>query len=287
MQETVENKENWLLIIKSEKTWFDLNLTDLWHYRDLLIMFVRRDFVSTYKQTILGPLWFIIQPVLTTFLFVIIFDKVARIPTDQIPSPLFYLSGLVIWNYFLTCLNQTATTLSKNTDLFGKVYFPRLIVPLASVMSALISFSIQFVLLLLVLIYYILFEGLTLNINYTIAFIPVLLCVVAALGLGIGIIVSAVTTKYRDLLHLVTFGTQLLLYVTPVIYPLSFVTEQYRAFLLANPVTPLIESFRYALLGEGTLGMGYLAYSIGITTVILMIGILVFNKVQKNFMDVI
>jgi lipopolysaccharide transport system permease protein len=287
MQEQIENNEKWALIIKSKTGWFDLHLADLWHYRDLLFLFVKRDFVSMYKQTILGPLWFLIQPVLTTFLFVIIFDKVARIPTDEIPSPLFYLSGLIIWNYFSTCLTNTATTFSKNTDLFGKVYFPRLIIPLASVISALISFAIQFALLVFLLLYYYVFKGISINLNVAIILIPVLILVIAGLGLGIGIIISALTTKYRDLVYLINFGIQLFMYVTPIIYPLSFVTGKYRSFILANPITALVETFRYALLGVGTFDPWYLGYSILITFAVLIIGVLVFNKVQKNFMDVI
>jgi lipopolysaccharide transport system permease protein len=286
MQPLVEPKR-WSLIIKPQTPWFDLHLHDLWRYRDLLFMFVKRDFVSVYKQTILGPIWFVIQPLLTTLMFIIIFDKVAGIPTDGAPPALFYLSGLVVWNYFSACLNKTATTFTANANIFGKVYFPRLIVPLSNVLSALISFCIQMGLLLGLIAYYYLFLGSKIYFNYFLLFIPFLLLLVAGLGLGFGIIISSITTKYRDLVFLVSFGVQLLMYATPVIYPLSFFHGKYKAFILANPITPLIEGFRFALLGVGEVNIMYISYSVLFTFITLFIGVLIFNKVQKNFMDVV
>ncbi|WP_246343698.1 ABC transporter permease [Adhaeribacter radiodurans] len=250
-------------------------------------MFVKRDFVSLYKQTILGPLWFIIQPILTTFMFVIIFNKIAGISTNGIPSALFYLSGLVIWNYFSTCLTTTANTFTANAGIFGKVYFPRLIVPLSSVLSALISFCIQLGILLVLIGYYYFILDVNIKFNPYVLFIPFLLLVIALLGLGLGIIISSVTTKYRDLVFLVTFGIQLLMYATPIIYPLSFLSGKYKAFILANPITPIVEIFRYSLLGVGEVNIWYIAYSITFTLVTLFIGVLIFNKVEKSFMDVI
>lgn len=217
--------EKWTLIIKPKTSWFDLHLKDIWTYRDLLLMFVKRDFIAVYKQTILGPLWFLIQPLLTTIMFILVFDKVAKIPTDSAPPALFYLSGLVIWNYFSSCLNKTSVTFTANAGIFGKVYFPRLIIPLSNVVSALIGFAIQLTLLLLLIAYHHWVLGINIQLNTYLIFIPFLLLLVAALGLGVGIIISSLTTKYRDMVHLVSFGTQLLMYATPVIYPLSFLKE--------------------------------------------------------------
>ena len=279
--------KKWSLIIKPKTSWFELNLHDLWQYRDLLFMFVRRDFVSVYKQTILGPLWFVVQPLLTTLTFIIVFDRVANIPTDGAPPALFYLSGLVIWNYFSACLNKTANTFTANAGIFGKVYFPRLIVPLSNVLSAFISFGIQLGLLLLLIGYYYFFLGSSIYFNKFLFFIPILLSLIAALGLGLGIIISSVTTKYRDLVFLVSFGVQLLMYATPVIYPLSFFEGKYKTFLLVNPITPLVEVFRYSLLGVGEFTIWSIAYCFLFTFITLLIGILIFNRVEKSFMDVV
>jgi lipopolysaccharide transport system permease protein len=278
--------EEWSLIIKPKTSWFELHLEDLWRYRDLLFMFVKRDFVSVYKQTILGPLWFVIQPILTTLMFVVIFGKVANIPTDGAPPILFYLSGLTMWNYFATCLNKTATTFTANAAIFGKVYFPRLIMPLSNVISSLIGFGIQLGLLLVMMAFYY-FRGDQISPNAFILLMPVLLLIISSLGLGLGIIISSLTTKYRDLTYLVTFGVQLLMYATPVIYPLSFVEGKLRAVILANPITPLVEIFRYSMLGVGTFDAWHLGYSVAFTFITLFIGVLIFNKVEKSFMDVV
>lgn len=283
----LSENEKWSLIIKPKTSWFDLHLKDLWRYRDLLLMFVKRDFISVYKQTILGPLWFVIQPLLTTVMFIVIFDRVANIPTDGAPPALFYLSGLVIWNYFATCLNKTSTTFTANTDIFGKVYFPRLIMPLSNVVSALIGFGIQLLLLFLLILYFYFFLDVGIQLNSYVLIIPIVLLIVAALGLGFGVIISSLTTKYRDLVHLVTFGIQLLMYATPVIYPLSFFSGNYRLFILANPLTPLMEVFRYSLLGVGEFNIWHLSYSMVFTLLALSAGILLFNRIEKSFMDVV
>ncbi|CAN5879432.1 ABC transporter permease [soil metagenome] len=285
-QPTLDSEE-WLLVIKPKTSWFDLHLQDLWRYRDLLFMFVKRDFISMYKQTILGPLWFLIQPTLTTIMFLVVFNKVAEIPTDGAPPVLFYMSGLVIWNYFSTCLTKTASTFTSNSGIFGKVYFPRLIMPLSNVISSLISFGIQLGLLLAIMLYFYLFTDTTVQLNGYILLLPFLLMLIAGLGLGLGIIISSLTTKYRDLAYLVSFGVQLLMYATPVIYPLSFMSGKYKAFIMANPITPIIEMFRYSVLGVGEFSVGFVAYSVFFTALVLVIGVLIFNKVEKSFMDVV
>lgn len=285
---TIDTKAaKWSLVIKPKTSLFELHLYDVWRYRDLLLMFVKRDVTATYKQTILGPLWFIIQPLLSTFMFVIIFDRVAGIPTDGIPSALFYLSGMVVWNYFATCLNDTAVTFTMNTGIFGKVYFPRIIAPLSNVMSALIRFGIQLAILFVMIGYYYFFTDASIRLGVLVFLIPFILLLVASLGLGIGLIVSSLTTKYRDLSFLVSFGVQLLMYATPIIYPLSFLKGTYKTLILANPMTPLIELFRYATLGVGEVSVSYLIYSASVTAIIFFIGIIVFNKVEKSFMDVV
>lgn len=286
-EQITDTKEEWTLIIEPKSSLWDLKLAELWRYRDLLFLFVKRDFVSLYKQTILGPLWFIIQPLLTTLIFIIFFDKIAGIPTGGVPSVLFYLSGLVIWNYFSSCLTITAGSFSTNAQLFGKVYFPRLVVPLSKILSGLLTFGIQLVILLLFIAYYVFFKNLQINLNEYALLLPFLVALTAGLALGGGIIISALTTKYRDLIFLITFGVQLLMYATPVIYPLSFVSEKYKLFVLANPLTPLIEYFRFALLGIGEFNIFYLGYSVLFTVAILLTGIMVFNKVERNFIDVI
>jgi lipopolysaccharide transport system permease protein len=280
------NSEDWTLVIRPKSGWFDLHLTDLWRYRDLIIMFVRRDFFSLYKQTILGPLWFFIQPLLTTLTFTVIFGNIAKLDTDGLPKVLFYLSGITAWNYFSDCLMKTSETFNVNASIFGKVFFPRLVVPLSVVISNLIKFGIQLFLFLGFYLYFLFGDN---NIHPTSALLllPVLLLMMAALGLGSGILVSSLTTKYRDLRFLVQFGTQLLMYTTPVIFPLSKLPEQYRWIMAANPMTPIIETFRYAFLGTGTFSWGLLGYSAVVTVIIFAVGIVLFNRVQKTFMDTV
>src|SRR5690554_766449 len=287
MSKSPQASNYWSLVIRPKTYWFDLHLYDLWRYRDLLMMFVRRDFVSLYKQTILGPLWFVVQPLLTTLMFIIVFDIVAEIPTDGIPPALFYLSGLVVWNYFSTCLTKTSNTFSANAEIFGKVYFPRLVVPLSNVISALISFGIQLTLLFVLLGYFYFFHDSGIYLNRYLVFLPFLLILIALLSLGLGIIISSLTTKYRDLVFLVNFGVQLLMYATPVIYPLSFFEGKYKVLILANPLTPIIEIFRYSILGVGEINLWHVAYSVLFTTITLLLGVLVFNRVEKSFIDVV
>jgi lipopolysaccharide transport system permease protein len=278
------DSENWSLVIRPQRNLFDLRLRELWKYRDLTGLFVRRDFVSVYKQTILGPLWFLIQPILTTITFTVIFGRIAKMPTDGLPQFLFYMSGTVVWTYFSDCLNKTSNTFITNSQLFGKVYFPRLTVPISILISTLIAFIIQFILFLGFTLYFWL-KGAAIQPNMWVLFTPVLLVMMAGLGLGCGIIVSSLTTRYRDLRFLVAFGVQLWMFVTPIIYPVSSIPEQYQMLIKANPITPIVETFRYAFLGAGTVSIPNLLYSAGFMLVVLTIGILLFNRIEATFMD--
>ncbi len=281
-----QKKENWTLVIKPKRHLFDVNLKELWKYRDLIILFVRRDFVSKYKQTILGPLWFIIQPLLTTIMFTVVFGHIAGISTNGLPQVLFYMSGIVSWNYFSTCINSTSNTFLQNAHIFGKVYFPRLTVPISIVISNLIQFVIQFVFLLFFMLYFWI-SGANFTPNIYILLIPFLLILMAGLGLGFGIVISSLTTKYRDLTNLVSFGIQLWMYATPVIYPLSEIPEKYSLIIIANPVSAIVETFRYSLLGGSEPSLYNLLYSFVFMIVILSIGILMFNRIEKSFMDTV
>lgn len=283
---TSPSDQDWDLIIRPQRSWWDLRLDELWRYRDLVLLFVRRDFVSVYKQTILGPLWYLIQPLLTTLVFTIVFGNIASLPTDDLPPFLFYLSGTVIWAYFADCLNKTSQTFISNASLFGKVYFPRLAVPVSILISNLITFSIQFSLFLAFLAYFAL-RGSSVQPNLWVLITPLLLLMMAGFGLGFGIIVSALTTRYRDLRFLVSFGVQLWMYATPVIYPLSSIPEQYRLYIQLNPLTPIVESFRFAFLGAGELHPLHLLYSLGVMLLALLLGVLLFNRVEQTFMDTI
>jgi lipopolysaccharide transport system permease protein len=285
-QPTTSNDQDWDLIIRPQRSWWDLRLDELWRYRDLVLLFVRRDFVSVYKQTILGPLWYLIQPLLTTLVFTVVFGNIARLPTDDLSPFLFYLSGTVIWAYFADCLNKTSQTFISNAGLFGKVYFPRLAVPVSILISNLITFSIQFGLFLVFLAYFIL-SGSAVQPNIWVLITPLLLLMMAGFGLGFGIIVSALTTRYRDLRFLVSFGVQLWMYATPVIYPLSSIPEQYRLYIQLNPLTPIVESFRFAFLGAGELHPLHLLYSLGVMLLALLLGVLLFNRVEQTFMDTV
>ena len=279
--------EDWDLIIRPQRRWLDLRLGELWRYQDLVLLFVRRDFVSVYKQTVLGPLWYLIQPLLTALTFTVIFGKLAQLPTDGLPPLLFYMSGTVVWAYFADCLNKTANTFVQNASLFGKVYFPRLAVPMSVLISNLITFLIQFALFLALLVYFGL-RGAPVQLHWTwIMFSPVLLLIMAGLGLGFGIIVSSLTTKYRDLRFLVTFGVQLLMYATPVIYPISAIAPRFQWLILANPMTAVVEAFRYAYLGAGTQSLLSLAYSFGFMVLVVLVGAIIFNRVEQTFMDTV
>ena len=281
--------ETWDIIITNKSRLFSLDINEVWRYRDLLAMYVKRDIITFYKQTILGPLWFVIQPLFTTIMFMFVFGGIAGISTDGIPQAVFYLGGLVCWNYFQDCLSKCSDTFNANQAIFGKVYFPRLVVPLSIVISNLIKMAIQFGLFLVVYIYY-LASGVDFYLNFTILFVPILMVMLGCLGLGFGMIISSMTTKYRDLRFLITFGVQLWMYATPVIYPLSVMKGTYPNYiwiLVANPLTAILETFKYAFTGVGEFNWLYLSYSFAFTILILMLGILVFNRVQRNFMDVI
>lgn len=285
-----EEHSDWDLVIKGKSSLFDLNFADLWRYRDLLYMFVKRDFVSFYKQTILGPLWFFIQPIFTTIVFSFIFGNLAGISTDGLPKYLFYLTGITSWAYFSDCLTKTSTVFRDNAGIFGKVYFPRLIMPLSIVVSNLVRFGVQLLLMICMMIYFYLFpvEGTSFHVTYGLFLFPLLVLLMALLGLGLGLIITAMTTKYRDLTFLVTFGVQLLMYGTTVIYPLSYAREKgYGSIMELNPMTGIIEAFRYAFLGKGEFTAFSLGYSILVTIVILFVGIVIFNKTEKNFVDTI
>lgn len=281
-----QSESEWTLEIKPVSGWFNFHLKDVWKYRDLLFMFVKRDFVSVYKQTILGPFWFFLQPILTTITFTIVFGNIAKIPTDGIPPILFYMSGIVCWGYFSDCLTRTSSTFITNANIFGKVYFPRLVSPLSNIISLLMKFGIQMILLICFLIYFKM-NGSDVNPNIYILLTPYLILLMAGLGLGFGIIVSSLTTKYRDLTFLVSFGVQLLMYATPVIYPLSALPEKYKWVVLANPMTSIVDTFRFAYLGAGTFNAGNLLYTSVFVVIILTIGIIVFNRVEKTFMDTV
>jgi lipopolysaccharide transport system permease protein len=281
--------EDWDIEITPKSSLFDLRLKDTWHYRDLLLLLVRRDFVSFYKQTILGPVWFFVQPIITILIYNLVFSNLAGIKTDGIPAPLFYLAGTIIWNYFADCLTKTSTVFKDNAAMLGKVYFPRLIMPLSIVLSNLVRFAVQFLLFLAFMAIY-WGRGAIIAPNATILLFPLLIVIIAALGLGLGMIISAVTTKYRDLAFVVTFGVPLLMYTTTVIYPLSAAVTKYPAYswlIKFNPITAVIETLRYGFLGQGSFSWSLLGYSTGVTAVILLIGIIIFNKVERTFVDTV
>jgi len=279
-------QQEWDLIIQPQRAWWDLHLGELWRYRDLIRWLVWRDFVAYYKQTILGPLWYFIQPLLTTGIFTIIFGRIAKLPTDGLPPFLFYLAGNTIWGYFSTCLANTSNTFVNNAAIFGKVYFPRLSIPISVIISNLISFVIRLGLFLGFLVYFLL-VGTAVQPNLWILLLPVLILIMAGLGLGLGIIISSLTTKYRDLQQLVGFGVQLLMYATPVIYPLSSAEGIWRWLLLANPMTEVIEVFRLGFLGTSSLQPIYLLYSAMFMIIVLLVGMLIFHRVEATFMDTV
>ena len=285
MKAELSDKE-WDLVIEGSTSLFDLNFRDVWRYRDLLVMFVKRDFVSFYKQTILGPLWFFIQPLFTTIIFTFVFGQLAGISTDGLPQPLFYLAGITAWNYFADCLTKTSTVFRDNANIFGKVYFPRLILPLSIVASNLVRFAVQMLLFFIMMGYYG-WQGASFSPNWALLMFPVLVLMMALLGLGLGLIITAMTTKYRDLAFLVTFGVQLLMYTTTVIYPLSAAPEKFKKIIELNPMTGIIEAFRYSFLGKGEFSVWSVGYSAGITVIMLILGIVIFNKTEKTFVDTV
>ncbi len=274
-------------IIKPKGKLFEIDFKEIWRYRDLLVMFIKRDIVTQYKQTILGPTWYFIQPALTTIMYMVVFGGIAGISTDGLPQPLFYLAGIVLWQYFSECLNKTSATFTQNQHIFGKVYFPRLISPLSNVLSNLVRMSIQFLLFLIVYVYYVA-VGVDVMPNVYALLLPLLIVMLAGLSLGFGIIISSMTTKYRDLTILFTFIVQLWMYATPVIYPLSTITnEKIRMLMGINPLTSIFEAFKYGMLGVGQFSWGGLGYSFGFMVVLLLVGVVVFNKVQRSFMDTV
>ncbi len=292
MKQNSEN-ENWTTVIKPHNSLFEVNLKEIWDYRDLLTLFVKRDITVQYKQTVLGPLWWLIQPALTVIMYMVVFGGIAGIPTDGIPQPLFYLGGVCMWQYFADCLNKTSNTFVTNAGIFGKVYFPRLIMPLANVTSNLVRFGIQLGLFVIVYIYYAIM-GMAPNPNWYLLLFPLLVVMMAGLALGFGIIISSLTTKYRDLQILFSFVVQLWMYGTPIVYPLSQVAGKkvlgldLTTIMCLNPVTPVIETFKHGALGAGQfIGWGWLAYSFVFMIVLLSLGVLIFNKVQKSFMDTV
>lgn len=279
-------KEDWTEVIESQTRWLSINWLEIWVYRDLLYMLVKRDFVTFYKQTILGPLWFIFQPIIMTFTYVIIFGNIAGISTDGIPQFLFYLSGITLWSYFSESLNKVSTVFKDNAGMFGKVYFPRLIMPMSIVVSGLIKLGIQFGIFLVVLAYYFFFQG-NIHPNVWSLAIPVLIFLLALQSLGLGMIISSLTTKYKDLVFLVTFGIQLFMFVTPVIYPSSILPNNFKFIFELNPLTGIFECFRYGFLGAGAFEPFMLLYSSISAIVIFLLGTLIYNKVEKDFMDTV
>lgn len=287
IQNSTSAKQEWDIVIKSQTNLFDFKLNELSHYRDLIWQFVRRDFVAQYKQTILGPVWHFIQPVFTTLMYLIVFSRIARLPTDGIEPVLFYLSGITIWTYFSTSLINTSNTFTGNAAIFGKVYFPRLIIPLSSVISNIVKFGIQFLLLFVAMLWY-QFHGSPILFNTHWLYIPLLVILLAGIGLGCGIIISSVTTKYRDFTVLLAFAIQLMMYITPVIYPLSFFNNSHYKWIIdLNPLTPVVEGFRYCLFGKGSVIAGSIMYSMGFMIVSLLTGTIMFNKVERSFMDTV
>jgi lipopolysaccharide transport system permease protein len=285
--ENVEQKQKWAHIIETKHSLFKLNLKDLWEYKDLLRLLVKRDYITFYKQTILGPFWFFVQPLLTTIMFVLIFRKLAGLSTDGIPPPLFYMTGIIAWNYFADCLTKTSGVFKDNANVFGKVYFPRLIIPLSIVISSLVRFGVQLLLLVIFILYYVIFKDFHFRLDAHLILFPVLVLLMAFLGLALGLIISALTTKYRDLTFLVTFGVQLFMYATPVIYPLKTAPQKIKHILELNPLSPIIEGLRLGILGVGDFNTASLVYAIGIIAVLTIVGVLIFNKTEKDFIDTV
>ncbi len=281
----MNDKFNWDSVIESKSSIFDLRLKELWHYRDLLVMFVRRDFITVYKQTILGPLWFFIQPILTTITFTVIFGNIAKISTDGAPQLVFYMAGITVWGYFSSCLTSVSGVFNANAGIFGKVYFPRLIMPLTIVISNLMKFLVQYCMFLMFVIYF--YYQRLINPNAWILLTPLIILLMAIISMGIGLILSSMTTKYRDLNQLISFGIQLFMYATPVIYPSSSIPANYAWLVNLNPLVSMFDYMRYAYLGVGHFNLMSLLYPACFSLVVLTIGVMVFNKVQKTFMDTV
>lgn len=279
--------QEWTEEISAHRPWWDLRLHELWRYRFLISIFIRRDIVSVYKQTVLGPLWLFLAPLFTVFMFTLVFNRIAGISTEGIPAPLFYMAGISIWNFFQGSFQACSTTFVANVNLFGKVYFPRLTVPIAAVLSNLFKFSMQMLAFVVLYIYYSLQGDFSPFFTLNLLWLPFLLLIMGALAAGAGLIITSLTTKYRDLTFFIGFGVTLLMYATPVIYPISAIPDMYKSFIEINPISPLVESFRYALLGAGSHSWSGIIYSFIFTIVQLLIGIIIFNRVEKNFMDTV
>jgi lipopolysaccharide transport system permease protein len=282
----LEKKEHWSLEILPKASLLDFKLKEFWQYRDLVLLFVRRELVPTYKQTILGPLWFVLQPLLTTLVYSIIFGLVARIPTDGLPQILFYMPGIILWNFFNTSFLKCSSTFISNTHIFGKVYFPRLVLPVSGLISSFVNFLIQLVLFLVIFLGYY-FSGSKVHPGWVLALSPVFLLIIAMYSLGMGMMVSAFTTRYRDLTHFLAFGTQLLMYATPIIYPASIVPASFRWVTMANPLSPLFEAFRYAFLGNGMFMPERIAISAAGGVLVLLLGLILFNKAERTSIDTV
>lgn len=289
LDDSLSRDSEWTTVIKPKEKLLQVDLKELWRYRDLTSLFVRRNITTQYKQTILGPLWYIIQPAMTVIMYMVVFGGIAKIPTDGLPQPLFYLSGICLWQYFNDCLTKTSSTFTANAGIFGKVYFPRMVVPISTVISNLLRFGIQFGLFLVVYAIYQLFiiPG-QIHTNWYALLLPLLVLMLAGLALGFGILFSSLTTKYRDMTLLLDFFIRLWMYATPVIYPLSTITNEKLRFVMSlNPLTGIVEAFKYGFLGEGQFSWGLLGYSFAFMVVLLTIGIVIFNRVQRTFMDTV
>lgn len=286
-QGDIQDDQDWDLVIESKRSLFSVDLKSIWSYRDLLFLLVKRDVTSFYKQTVLGPLWFFIQPLITTLTFTVIFGNLAAISTDGLPQPLFYMTGVIAWNYFNDCLVGTGNIFRTNAGIFGKVYFPRMVMPLALVISNLVKFGVQFILLTILVLVYIIGFGFHPPLGFELLLIPFFVLLMAILGLAAGMVVSSMTTKYRDLSFLVGFGMTLFMYATPVIYPLSTAPEKYKWMLELNPLTSIMEGFRWVILGTGSFEWASLFYTVSVAVVLFIIGLLVFNKVEKDFIDTV
>ena len=279
-------EEKWTTVLKPRTKWGNMNLKELFSYKDLILLFVKRNYVTKYKQTILGPLWLIISPLMTTLMFVVVFGNIAGLSTDGTPQIAFYMAGNVVWAYFAACVNQTSNTFVSNASVFGKVYFPRMVVPISTVLTGMLDFLVQFVLFLIILLF-LAVTGISISINMWVLVTPVLVLQLALLGMGVGIIVSSLTTKYRDLAILVTFGVQLWMYASPVVYSVTQIPERYRFLYLLNPVSPIITMFRYAFLGTGYLPLLSWGISWITTIIVVIIGVLLFSRIEKTFMDTV
>lgn len=280
--------ENWTTEIRPKTSLLDIDFKELWRYRDLMTLFVKRNIITQYKQTVLGPLWYLVQPLMTTVMYMVVFGGIAKISTDGLPQPLFYLAGIAFWQYFSDCLTKTSNTFVNNASIFGKVYFPRLIVPISDVASNLVRFSIQFALFLAVYLYYVVFTDVNIQINLYALLFPLLVLMEAGLALGFGVLFSSMTTKYRDLQLLLSFFVSLWMYATPVIYPLSTITnDKLRLLMQLNPLTGIVEFFKYGMLGTGCHEWWMLGYSFAFMCALLFVGIIIFNKVQRSFMDTV